>query len=385
MTSADKHRHPKLARPSLGNFGRNEWAILGTTCGTIQQLAGKLVQVLSPAYACAYADTSHNAGEMPGGMTGNGAICEYTDLLHNRQLVFRENPGVYQQRSVLNQADVVFVNGNHHEAIRQIVIVDPNKEASLQKRLVQLTNPDLVLLTEGTSAPFPWLIDLLSDREVPILQLNDIPGITAVIRKLLEQRKPRLKGLVLAGGRSSRMGTDKGSINWHGLPQREYAATLLSEFCEEVYISCRPDQALDQAPCPAIPDSFTDLGPYGAILSAFRHDPTAAWLVLACDLPLFDKAAVDELVSVRSPRSVATALRLNSESFPEPLVAIWEPKSYQLLLAFLGQGVSCPRKVLINSDVFLKDASRPEVLINVNSREEAEEIRTKYPDLCSAG
>jgi molybdopterin-guanine dinucleotide biosynthesis protein A len=134
-----------------------------------------------------------------------------------------------------------------------------------------------------------------------------------------------------------------------------------------------------------IPDSFTDLGPYGAILSAFRYDPTAAWLVLACDLPLFDKAAVAELVSARSPRSVATALRLNSESFPEPLVAIWEPKSYQLLLAFLGQGVSCPRKVLINSDVFLKDASRPEVLINVNSREEAEEIRTKYPDLFSAG
>ena len=359
MISADKHRHPKLARPSLGNFGRNEWAILGTTCGTVQQLAGKLVQILSPAYACAYADTSHNAGEMPGGMNANGTICEYTDLLHSRQLVFRANSGVYQQRSVLNQADVVFVNGNHHEAIRQIVIVDPNKEVSLKKRSAQLTNPDLILLTEGVSAPFPWLSDLLSDRDVPVLQLNDIPGIIAVIRKLLEQRIPRLKALVLAGGRSSRMGTDKGAINWHGVPQREYAATLLSEFCEEVYFSCRPDQALDQAPCPVIPDSFTDLGPYGAILSAFRYDPTAAWLVLACDLPLFDKAAVAELVSARSARSVATALRLNSESFPEPLVAIWEPKSYQLLLAFLGQGVSCPRKVLINSDVFSRMPAGP--------------------------
>ena len=75
MISADKHRHPELARPSMGNFGRNEWAILGTSCGNIQQLAGSIIQGLSHAYACAYADTTHNSGEAPGGMAGQGALC----------------------------------------------------------------------------------------------------------------------------------------------------------------------------------------------------------------------------------------------------------------------------------------------------------------------
>lgn len=179
------------------------------------------------------------------------------------------------------------------------------------------------------------------------------------------------------------MGTDKGTISWHGIPQREYVSGLLTGYCSEVYYSCRADQAADLAPHPVITDTFTDLGPFGAILSAFRQDPDAAWLVLACDLPLFDRAAVDELAAARSHKSVATALRLDSDSFPEPLVAIWEPKSYPLLLAFLAQGVSCPRKVLINSDTFLKNASRPETLTNVNDSAEAKEIRARYPGLFS--
>lgn len=384
MISEDKSRHPKLSRPSTGNFGRSEWAILGTTCSNIQHLAGLLVSELSPVFACAYADTAHHAGEIPLGMTGLGAVCAYTDLLHSRQLVFRSPFNIFQQRSVFNQADAVFVNGNHHEAARQIVVVDPEKETSLQKRAAQLTNPELIILTEGVTEPFPWLLELLSDKEVPVFQLKDIAGILSVISASLEMKTPRLKGLVLAGGRSTRMGTDKGLINWHGAPQREYVFRLLSEFCDEVYVSCRPDQAEDMESVPVITDTFTDLGPYGAILSAFRHDPDAAWLVLACDLPLFDSEAVSELVSIRSVKSVATALRVDSEAFPEPLVAIWEPKSYPLLLSFLAQGISCPRKVLINTDVFLKNANRPETLTNINKTEEVEEMRAKYPALFSA-
>lgn len=379
MISEDKHRHPKLVKPSLGNFGRNEWAILGTSCGKIQQLADALIQRLSPAYACAYADTSHHTEEPPEGMPANGAICEYTDLLHSRQLTFRGNDGVYQQRACLNQADVILVNGNHHEASRQIVVIDPNKEASLLKRSSQLTRVDLVLLTEGVTAPFVWLTELSGNEQVSVLHISDIPEIIAVITGELERAVPPLKGLVLTGGRSERMGTDKGAINWHGIPQREYVAGLLSGVCSEVYYSCRADQAAELAPHPVITDTFTDLGPFGAVLSAFRYDPDAAWLVLACDLPLFDRDALNELVSARSQKSVATALRLGPGSFPEPLVAVWEPKSYALLLSFLAQGVSCPRKVLINSDVMLKDASRPETLMNINNREEAEEIRMKYP------
>ena len=52
----------------------------------------------------------------------------------------------------------------------------------------------------------------------------------------------KLYGLVLSGGRSTRMGKDKGLINYHGIPQRDYIYNLLNEVCDETYMSIRKDQ-----------------------------------------------------------------------------------------------------------------------------------------------
>ncbi len=54
--------------------------------------------------------------------------------------------------------------------------------------------------------------------------------------------KPALYGLILAGGKSVRMGSDKSVINWHGKEQRYYMADILAGFCKEVFISCRAEQ-----------------------------------------------------------------------------------------------------------------------------------------------
>ena len=51
-----------------------------------------------------------------------------------------------------------------------------------------------------------------------------------------------LKGLVLAGGRSTRMGVSKARINWYGKEQQYYLADLLNSCCEEVFISCCKEQ-----------------------------------------------------------------------------------------------------------------------------------------------
>ncbi|RMD74402.1 MAG: molybdopterin-guanine dinucleotide biosynthesis protein MobA, partial [Bacteroidetes bacterium] len=125
---------------------------------------------------------------------------------------------------------------------------------------------------------------------------------------------------------------------------------------------------------PLLADSFLDLGPFGAILSAFRQNPNAAWLVVACDLPLLDAATLDFLIAARRPGKVATAFRSPTSDFPEPLIAIYEPPAYGRLLQFLAMGYSCPRKMLINSEVALIEAPRPDALRNANTPEEREAI-----------
>lgn len=379
-----KHqKHADLARPDYGQFHRHEWSILGTTCGRIKELAFALTGQLADRYRLAYVDADHKNADAE---AGNGrdlktalahrARLEYTDKITHHRFDFEAKLEKFQYSYWFNDTDAVLVNGNHFPARHQIAVIDPKKEASLQKRLGRLTGLQLILLADGAEQPYPWLAEEIEgiDR-IPVMRLQEVDRIAAFLDGKMDAARPPLYGLVLAGGKSRRMGHDKGLIDYHGKPQREHALELLGPLTERTFLSVRADQA-DEVPAgtPTIVDTFTGLGPFGAILSAFREHPEAAWLVIATDLPLLDQATLAQLIGRRNPSRLATAFNSPINEFPEPLVAVWEPRAYPVLLQFLAQGYSCPRKVLINSDVERIDADRPETLTNVNDPEELKRV-----------
>ncbi|WP_339628940.1 molybdenum cofactor guanylyltransferase [uncultured Maribacter sp.] len=189
----------------------------------------------------------------------------------------------------------------------------------------------------------------------------------------------KLYGLVLSGGKSTRMGTDKGLIEYHGVPQREYLYNLLSQVCEDTFISLREEQ---QAELPVTMKTIIDLnefkGPYNGLLSAHKKYPEVAWLVLACDLPLMDLDALKELISQRDSTKQATAFALKENPLPEPLCAIWEPQALQQSIEYLESGNgTCPRKYLINHDTKLVFPKYENVLLNANSEEDYKEALEK--------
>jgi molybdopterin-guanine dinucleotide biosynthesis protein A len=378
VTLKDHKKHASLVKPLTGNFGRNEWAIVGAPCVNIKLLANDVIQELSPKYKCAYVDASHNDEVVsPPGRLVAGAYLEYIDKQNHHQFNYNAGLSPVELKQQFSDAGIVLVNGNHQQAKAQIVIIHPNKMASLQKRLDQLNNVQLILLAEGAADVFDFVKEALSDwQEIPLYRLNETDKIISFFQDKLQLATPPLKGLVLAGGQSLRMGHDKGAVNWHGTEQRYYMADMLADFCSEVYLSCRAEQTQTfDTEYKTIDDSFTGLGPFGAILSAFRHDPNSAWLVVACDLPLLDRLALQYLTDNRDTSAVATAYKNEEEGFPEPLITIWEPKAYSRLLSYLSQGYSCPRKVLINSNIHLLHANDSKVLTNVNTPEELEKIK----------
>lgn len=187
---------------------------------------------------------------------------------------------------------------------------------------------------------------------------------------------PKINGLVLAGGKSVRMGKAKDLLHWHGKEQRYFAADLLAPFCEEVFISCRQDQMDNfNTDYKVLTDTFLNMGPFGGILSALRSQRDKAWLVVACDLPLLDTKSLKLLIQARNPEKAATTYESPFDGLPEPLITIWEPKSYPLLLNFLGMGNTCPRKVLMNSDTLILKPDNPDALMNVNTPEDAEKAQ----------
>jgi len=257
------------------------------------------------------------------------------------------------------------------------VVIDKVKENSLQKRISQLTNVRLILLAENADEIFDFVKEAIPNwQQLPILSLHETENIISFFEKQLEQTVVPINGLVLAGGKSVRMGFDKSAIAWHGKEHQYYMADILKEICEDVFISCREEQTneIDKS-YKLLPDTFTGLGPYGAILSAFREQPDSAWLVTACDLPLLDKDVLQYLIEHRNPSAIATTYESPFDGLPEPLITIWEAKAYPILLSFLAQGYSCPRKVLRNNHVNIIKASNPETLMNVNTPEELEKVK----------
>ncbi|HEX9207110.1 MAG TPA: NTP transferase domain-containing protein [Steroidobacteraceae bacterium] len=183
-----------------------------------------------------------------------------------------------------------------------------------------------------------------------------------------------LHGLVLAGGRSSRMGHDKAALAFHGKTQLDWARELLSRHCERVFVSIRPDQRDDplRQGMPVVTDIHPGAGPIAGIAAAQASAPDHAWLVLACDLPFVTDAVIDALLAHRDGRPVV-AFRSAHDGLPEPLCAIYEPATRDGILESITSGRNCPRKFIMRSGVALLEQPQATALDNVNTPEELDE------------
>jgi molybdopterin-guanine dinucleotide biosynthesis protein A len=184
-----------------------------------------------------------------------------------------------------------------------------------------------------------------------------------------------LHGLVLAGGHSSRMGTDKAALlhpDGRSLARRAYDL-LVQAGCGQVMLSLRHDQ-----PIPAGFDDLADVavvrdpdggsaGPLVGIVAAMGLRPDADWLVLACDLPRLDVETLSHLVASKRPDEMFLSYRSEFDGLPEPLCALYTPAALPLLR---DTEFRCPRKVLIRHECRLLEPVTPHALDNANTPED---------------
>ncbi|PQJ77030.1 NTP transferase domain-containing protein [Polaribacter glomeratus] len=357
-------KHTNLERRNNDNFAPNEIAILGTNCGIISDVVHKVSQKLSN-YKLGYFDASHAKD------VEENKLSEF--VFHhegNLQITTSGSVNKFQQRLDFAQFDYVFINGNHYQGAKQILILDEAKEASVLKRLEQLDRIQFVIkLTKDTNY-FDFLLEKYPQiKNITCYTIDEVDQISNHINNLIQEKIAPIKGLVLVGGKSTRMGQDKSELNYFGKPQKEFAKELLENNKLETFYSVRNTSEK----VAEISDKFLNLGPFGGICSAFQKDPNAAWFVLATDVPFIDDTIIQLVLKHRNPSKVATAIKGENKEFVEPLITIYEPKAYPILLQYLAQGYSCPRKVLINSDVEIVEID-DDFIRNINTPEEFEAV-----------
>jgi molybdopterin-guanine dinucleotide biosynthesis protein A len=146
-------------------------------------------------------------------------------------------------------------------------------------------------------------------------------------------KKAGTTGLVVCGGLSTRMKTDKGMLHYHGQPQWQYMAALLTPHCNNVYLSVNDQQQDHYRECclPLLTDlaGYKEGGPMAALLTAGHYLPGQDFLVLGCDYPLLHEEELRAFVQSIAPAAFAKAFYNTIAGVYEPLLAYYTAAAVQ--------------------------------------------------------
>jgi molybdenum cofactor guanylyltransferase len=139
-----------------------------------------------------------------------------------------------------------------------------------------------------------------------------------------------MKGLVIAGGASTRMQQNKALLQYHGMPQYAFVHALLQPYCSEVLVSVNAYNAAIALPQLIDADAFKNQGPMSGLLSAFDYAHTD-WLVCAIDYPLFDAIEMQHALQQLNTSSLAHVMHNAQTNFYEPWIGLYKAKMKHVL------------------------------------------------------
>lgn len=123
----------------------------------------------------------------------------------------------------------------------------------------------------------------------------------------------------MAGGKSSRMGSDKGLINYDGKFMVQYPIELCSLLFEKVIISTN-NVDYQKFELPIITDNYKDLGPMGGLQAVLSQIDTEYAMIISCDMPCVTRGTIEKLISLLQGQQIVVPI---VNGFYEPLCAIY--------------------------------------------------------------
>ena len=187
-----------------------------------------------------------------------------------------------------------------------------------------------------------------------------------------------LVGVVLAGGRSSRLGQDKTRLELNGRTLAAATADRLGLVCGEVLLADN-DRGLIEG-LPSVPDARA-AGPAGGILGAAAARPGRDLLVVACDLPNVTAGLLAAIASVNDGDWVVPRWSRGIE----PLCALYRPSALMVLARLAESGIFAPHRMLdeptvgvqfIDESVLAEFGSPEHLFLNINTPEQLTRLKT---------
>jgi molybdopterin-guanine dinucleotide biosynthesis protein A len=181
-------------------------------------------------------------------------------------------------------------------------------------------------------------------------------------------------GLILVGGMSSRMGSDKSFLPVKAEKSYMKAYRLLTPFCDKIYFSCRKEQRINFQEMDIITDKYAECGPIAGILTAMETYRDQNWLVIAVDMLYTTTEMIAELIHNRPDNQ---SIFFGNNQRVEPLLGIYDRSIYGYLKnAHLSGEFSLNKILTASPDVYLC-AAEGRNLASINTPADFEEFNQK--------
>ena len=153
-----------------------------------------------------------------------------------------------------------------------------------------------------------------------------------------EREDLSIEGYVLAGGNSSRFGSDKATHPVDGKPMALWVAEALSRYAAPITLVGTRELHAGLG-LPLIQDSVVGAGPLAGIVTALANAHKPWCLIAACDMPWLGSAPLDSLVR-KAGRATSQAILVQTpDGRVQPLCALYARAAHEPLNRALGMGI----------------------------------------------
>jgi molybdopterin-guanine dinucleotide biosynthesis protein A len=186
-----------------------------------------------------------------------------------------------------------------------------------------------------------------------------------------------ITGIILAGGKSSRMGTDKGFLLLNDKPFVQYSIDALKPLVSNIII-VSDDSKYDELGLKRVNDITKNAGPVAGICSGLNASSTEHNLILSCDIPLINPAILQKLIESIDANS--QIIQIESQGKSMPLIAIYKKEvinTFETLLKNDERRLRVAIKNCISINVVLEKEQEFSTM-NVNTQNELKAIENAY-------
>lgn len=145
----------------------------------------------------------------------------------------------------------------------------------------------------------------------------------------------RPTGIILAGGKSSRFGSDKALFEYQGKKLIEYAIEALRPICGQILISTNQPELYAGFNLKTVPDIYSGCGPVAGIHACLLQSTTTDNLITGCDMPWINTSLFRFLLSHSEAYEVVIPVH---GRFKETMASFYHKNSAQELGKALAQG-----------------------------------------------